>query len=148
MIMATLDGCTFTLLTAEFSTFIGANFSKMNYLLSTKIRAKECDFTYASFQKAKLSESQFIRCKLVETAFNDAIMQQTVFAKSDLSGTIFHNADLRKSDFRGAKNYAFNPAFCKLRLAKFSKNEVTGLLSQFEIDISDEEPDDDSIEML
>ena len=73
------------------------------------------------------------------------MLQEADFSESDLSGAQFDNCDmfqsifdhtiLEKADFRTAYNYAIDPENNKIRKAKFSVQNIAGLLTKYDIEI-------------
>jgi hypothetical protein len=52
-----------------------------------------------------------------------------------LADAKFENTILQKADLRSAFNYAIDPEINKIKKAKFSLPEVTGLLKKYDIEI-------------
>lgn len=67
--------------------------------------------------------------------FTETDLSMGVFHECDLLDSVFAQSILEKTDFRTAKNYAFDPELNKLKKAKFSIPEVIGLLGKYEIEI-------------
>jgi hypothetical protein len=51
-------------------------------------------------------------------------------------GSSFENTNLEKADFGTAYNYSINPNLNRIKKAKFSLPAVTGLLDQYDIEIT------------
>lgn len=68
--------------------------------------------------------------------FTNADVTAASFEQSDLHNAVFSNTILEKADFRSAYNFAIHPDENKLRKAKFSKDNLQGLLKVYKIDIS------------
>ena len=75
----------------------------------------------------------FKQCVIHEVDFTDADLSNAVFDNCDLMGSTFMNTNVEKANFSTAKNYSINPAFNKIKKAKFSVPEITGLLHQYDI---------------
>ena len=75
----------------------------------------------------------FKECSLHDVDFTEADLSNAVFAHCDLMGSTFMQSNLEKADFSTAKNYSINPAFNKIKKARFSVPEITGLLHQYDI---------------
>jgi len=58
-----------------------------------------------------------------------------VFDNCDLTQAIFDHTILEKADFRTSYNYSFDPEINRIKKAKFSVPEVSGLLDKYDIDI-------------
>jgi len=52
-----------------------------------------------------------------------------------LAGAIFENTILEKADFRTSLNYSIDPENNRIRKAKFSILEISGLLDKYDIEI-------------
>ena len=77
-----------------------------------------------------------ILSRLHEVDFAEADMMGVNFNNCDLSGSSFEKTNLEKADFRTAFNYSFDPEHNKIKKAKFSKEEVVGLLRKYNIEIT------------
>jgi uncharacterized protein YjbI with pentapeptide repeats len=60
-------------------------------------------------------------------------LKMAKFRETDLTGTFFRQCDLTEADFRGAKNYRFNPWENQMKNARFSTPEVLSFLSPLQI---------------
>ncbi len=94
-------------------------------------RMEKCSFQEIRFRDFSIKNSQ-----VWEGHFASCDLRESDFSKSDLSGTIFEDNDLRKSDFRAAQNYQFDPTQNKIKGAKFSLPEVLVFLQPYGISIS------------
>lgn len=61
--------------------------------------------------------------------------EECTFRNCDLSGAIFNHTNIEKVDFRTSHNYSINPEINRIKKAKFSLNEVSGLLHKYDIEI-------------
>ncbi len=59
-----------------------------------------------------------------------------VFDACDLAGAIFINSNLENADFRTASNFIIDPTDNKIKNARFSPNNIEGLLTKFKIKLS------------
>jgi uncharacterized protein YjbI with pentapeptide repeats len=103
-------------------TFFSANF-------------KNCQINYCNFSDLNMKSSSFDGSKLKENDFTNTVLKGADFKNVDLSGTVFHNCDLSNADFSSAVQYDINPNTNKIKKAKFSLPEATGLLQAFDITI-------------
>ncbi|WP_160114650.1 pentapeptide repeat-containing protein [Aquimarina sp. AU474] len=113
----------------------GVNFSICNDFMFS-IQFKNCNLNYASFYGFVIKNTLFDSCLLKETDFTDADLTGSNFSNSELSGAIFNNTIAEKVDFTLANNFDIDPSQNKLKNAKFSKNNLIGLLRKFNINIS------------
>ena len=75
----------------------------------------------------------FNSCNLEEVDFTESMLQNAVFENCDLKKTIFDRTNLEKVDFKTAFNLDINPQENKLKGAKFSKQNVVGLVSIYKV---------------
>jgi hypothetical protein len=73
------------------------------------------------------------RHNLQEEDFTETVLMSSVFDNCDLGSAIFENTNLEKSDFKTAFNFNINPEKNRLKGAKFSKENLYGLLSDYKI---------------
>jgi uncharacterized protein YjbI with pentapeptide repeats len=76
-----------------------------------------------------LRRLKVINCLADDVDFSQSNLSDAVFTGTNLTDARFHKNQLLKADFRGAKNYTFDPGTCKTTGAKFSFPEVLGLLA-------------------
>ena len=53
----------------------------------------------------------------------------------DLTDTKFENTVIEKADFRTSFNYSIDPYLNRIKKAKFSLTNITGLLDKYDIEI-------------
>ena len=70
---------------------------------------------------------------LKEVDFAEADLTSASFVNCDMTGTLFDNTKLLKADLRTSYNFSIDPASNAIKGAKFSKEEVIGLLSKYDI---------------
>ena len=70
-----------------------------------------------------------------EVNFTEADLQEAVFDRCDLAGTTFSFSKLQKADFRTAYNFTIDPENNPLKKTKFAKQNLTGLLRKYDLDI-------------
>ena len=97
------------------------------------------------FESCLLKLSVFNKLIIKNTRFTDCNLQEADFTGTDLTGSVFTNCDLmratfehtiiEKADFRSAFNFSINPETNRIRKARFSLPEVTGLLDVYGIEI-------------
>jgi len=104
------------------------------------------DFLFAAtFEDCILNLSSFCNRKMKKTIFRNCTMHETEFAETDLTNAVFDNCDLanasflhsilEKADFRTSYNYSIDPERNKMKKAKFSKENVAGLLDKYDIEV-------------
>lgn len=60
-----------------------------------------------------------------------------MFKDTDLSGAVFQNSNLTMADFRTAIGYQINPEATILNKARFSKDNLEGLVKHLPIQITE-----------
>ena len=113
---------------------LGVDFSaSSSFLFSMSFH--NCVLDYSSFLQKKMKKTNFIDCSIKEADFSEVDLSMAVFKNCDLSNAIFMRTNLEKTDFRTARNYAFDPELNKVKRAKFSHFALAGLLYKFNLDI-------------
>jgi len=98
-----------------------------------------------TFEDCQLDHSSFYRTKIKKTNFKNSSLKDSDFTECDLTGSVFKNCDLdramfektilEKADLRTSFNYSIDPENNRLRKAKFSLLEISGLLDKYDIEI-------------
>ncbi len=96
---------------------------------------ENCNLNHSSFYRKRMAKTIFRNSQLVEVDFTDCDLSQALFANCNLSDAKFENTNLEKADLRLAHHYSINPAFNKIKKARFSLTGVVGLLNQYDIEI-------------
>jgi uncharacterized protein YjbI with pentapeptide repeats len=94
---------------------------------------KDCQLNFSSFYQLKIPKTTFTNCNLQEVDFTETIATSCLFDNTDLKGAIFEDTNLENSDFRTAFNFNINPEKNHLKQAKFSRENLYGLLSDYKI---------------
>lgn len=92
-----------------------------------------CQMNLTSFHLLKIKGIEFIECNLTEADFSDADLTKVKFNNCDLSRAIFNYTNLEGADFRTSYNFSIDPELNKMKKAKFSLNNATGLLDKYNI---------------
>ena len=82
-----------------------------------------------------MRKTNFTDCSLKEVDFSNVDLSESVFKNCELSGATFSNTILEKVDFRTALNYSIDPELNKMKKAKFSVLNLSGLLNKHNLDI-------------
>jgi len=88
---------------------------------------------FSSFYQLKLKNTPFNECKLLEVDFTAANLTEAFFNACNLEKAVFENSILEKADFTTSFNLNIDPERNRLKKAKFSKENVDGLLSKYDI---------------
>jgi uncharacterized protein YjbI with pentapeptide repeats len=79
--------------------------------------------------------TSFINCLLKECDFSEADLREADFDSSDLSDATFDQTLLEKADFTSAIGFRIQPDQNRIKGAMFSRDNLAGLLMQYEIKI-------------
>lgn len=96
---------------------------------------EHCLLDHASFYRLKLKKTIFRHCKLEGADFTETDLTESVFDHCQLLSATFDHTLLEKADFRTAYQYTIDPESNRVRKARFSLPEVTGLLNKYDIRI-------------
>lgn len=113
---------------------LGLRFEDCSAILLS-FSASDCQLDFSSFSRQKLRETVFRRCRMWEVDLGEADFSQSVFDHCDLKGAIFDRTNLTKADLSSAYHFQINPGINTLKKAKFSKENVIGLLGNLGIEI-------------
>ena len=132
--LVNLDNATLDNISFSKCKLVGINFGAVNTLLfSVNFNLSHLDYSF--FSNVKMKKTKFIDCTLKEVEFNHTDLTLATFKNCDLIGSTFVNTTLEKADFRTSKNISFDPDFNKMKKAKFSNQELAGLLTKYNLDI-------------
>ncbi|MFT5602640.1 MAG: fluoroquinolone resistance protein, partial [Flavobacteriales bacterium] len=118
----TFDGC----------KLLGIKFDDCKEFLFS-INCNQCILDLSSFYGLKLDSCSFQACQMNEVDFTEASLKGLSFDDCDLTRSIFYNSELSKCDFQTAENFSISPKFNNLKGATFSRDNLEGLLSSFQI---------------
>lgn len=96
-----------------------------------------CQLNHSSFFKTKIKKTIFKDSQLIETDFSNADLTSVVFDNCDLSQAVFNQSVLEKADFRTSFNYSIDLEVNRIKKAKFSIQNIAGLLRKYNIDIEE-----------
>lgn len=114
--------------------FVGTSFEAVNpFLLLMKFKA--CHFQLSSFVGLAMPETKFENCRLQEVDFSESDLTKSQIIESDLSGCIFKNTILEAADLQSAFHFSIDPSQNKIKGARFSASNLSGLLDKYEIEI-------------
>ncbi len=130
-----ISQASFKTVSFESCKLMGIQFQQANPFLF-KVVFEACNLSLSSFYSMNINKTQFIDCDLSEVDFTETELKESDFSGSTLSQTIFEKTNLSKSDFRTAENFRINPSENNIKKAKFSKENLAGLLADFDIIIS------------
>lgn len=114
---------------------LGVRFDHCNTFLIS-FRFTSCILNFASFYQLKIKQTTFTECKLQDADFTQADVSKGVFRECDLQRAVFDGANLSHADFRTAYQYHIDPEQTILTKARFSQNNLAGLLNKYKLDIT------------
>ena len=132
--MAVLKDTAFQEVTFKHCKLLGLHFDDCNGF-SLSFAFENCVLNFASFFRVKLKNTAFSNCKLEEADFVEADLSHAVFVDCDLKNAVFENTNMEGADFRTAFNFAIDPELNRIVKAKFSRENVLGLLGRYKISI-------------
>ncbi|KQC30338.1 pentapeptide repeat-containing protein [Flagellimonas eckloniae] len=114
------------------SKLMGLRFEDCNdFLLAVEF--ENSDLSFASFFQLSIKNTPFKDCKLIETDFTEADLTLSTFTNCNIDRAIFNQTILEKADFRTSFNFDIDPQQNKLKKARFSKENLIGLLKKHDI---------------
>jgi len=130
--MAKLKGTAFQEVDFKTCKLLGLRFDECkDFLLS--FRFEGCILSYASFYKLKLKNTHFVDCKLEQVEFVETDLSNAVFQHCDLSLAVFERTILEGADLKTAYNFSIDPENNRIKKAKFSVQNIVGLLDKYGI---------------
>jgi fluoroquinolone resistance protein len=132
MSMAKLRNTAFKDVQFKNCKLLGLRFDNCNpFLISFNF--ENCILNFSSFFALKLKNTRFDNCKLEEVEFVEADLTNAVFKNCDLHKAVFDRTKLEGADFRTAFNFSVDPEINTIKKAKFSPQNVVGLLHKYKI---------------
>ncbi|REE00075.1 pentapeptide repeat-containing protein [Marinoscillum furvescens] len=113
---------------------LGLHFEDCNPFL-LEVHFEKCQLDLSTFYGLKLPKTRFHQCSLREVDFTESDLSQSSFGGCDLSGATFERTNLTKADLREAEHFNINPNLNTLKKARFSRMDLAGLLTTFDLDI-------------
>lgn len=126
-----------SLRTTSFSAckMMGVYFDECN-TIGLSFKFQSCNLSYSSFINLPMKKSVFLDCILHQVDFSNADMPNSSFEKSDLKNALFFNTNLEGCNLTLAHSFNIDPTKNRIRGAKFSYENVKGLLTVFGIEIT------------
>ncbi|GAB4024762.1 pentapeptide repeat-containing protein [Spirosoma gilvum] len=95
-----------------------------------------CQLDYTTFLNRKLKKASFIDCSIREAFFLNCELVGTSFTNCNLELTKFDGNDLTQADFSSSYHLIINPEENKLKKARFSLQNLPGLLKKYDLVIN------------
>ncbi|MDP4636725.1 MAG: pentapeptide repeat-containing protein [Crocinitomicaceae bacterium] len=119
---------------AEFEEckLLGLRFEESNPFLFA-IKCNTSVLNFSSFYKMSLKNTALSNCQLQDVDFTEADCSLCSFEGSDCLAANFFQTNLQGADFRSAINFSIDPTQNRVKKAKFSRNNLHGLLHSFSL---------------
>lgn len=104
-----------------------------NFIISMNF--ENCTLNFSSFFQLKLKKIKFNNCSLQEVDFVETNLTGASFDNSNLQRAVFARSILEQADFRTATNFSIDPENNKMTKAKFSNQNIAGLLDKYNLSI-------------
>lgn len=119
--------------------FFNCNFTSVNFAMTDQVlysfHFNHCQLDYTQFYALKLKKIKFSYCSLISADFMETDLTQATFEECDLHQTVFVKTNLTGADFYSSRNFNIDPEKNKIKGALFSKDNIKGLLSKYQIKI-------------
>lgn len=111
---------------------MGTSFSEI-HKMAPSITFSNSKVEMCNFESLDLQDFKMEGCKATDCIFWSCGLIEANFSNTILTGVQFERCNLSKADFRGAREYRFNPQDNQVKGAKFSQPDVLGLLHNLQI---------------
>ena len=132
--MAKLQGTAFRKVKFTDCKLLGLNFENCNPF-GLEMSFEHCVLDHSIFYKTNLKNTSFINSQIHEADFTESDLTHSIFEKCDLQGATFENTILEKANLKTAYNFQIDPEKNRIKKAKFSTENISGLLAQYDIKI-------------
>ena len=113
---------------------LGLHFNNCDSLFMS-MNFDDCNLELASFFDLSLKRTQFKKCNFNGADLTRSDFTQTSFEDCDFKAAIFDGTILDQADLRTAFNFNIDPENNSLKKARFSKENLAGLLLKYQIKI-------------
>lgn len=132
--MATIKETAFRSVKFKNCKLLGLNFYECHHFLLA-FHFESCTLNYSSFEGLSLKQTIFKDCNLEGVEFIGTDLSHVSFTNSTLRDATFEDCNLENADFRTALHFRIDPESNKMHKAKFSSQNVAGLLEKYKIEI-------------
>ena len=94
---------------------------------------ENCALKFASFQQLSLKNTHFVGCNMEGVDFTTSDLTLSIFQDCDLQNAIFDRTILERANLQTARNFNIDPDKNRITKAKFSKENIDGLLRKYNI---------------
>ena len=132
--MTKFDNCQLDNITFKGCKLLGVNFSSCNDFLFS-LNFDGCILDCCSFLRKKMPKTLFVNSSIRDADFTACDLTNSTFKNTDLTNSVFARTILKGANFLTAKNYNIDPENNTITKAKFSLQDVVGLLNKYNIEI-------------
>ncbi|MVM37821.1 pentapeptide repeat-containing protein [Spirosoma sp. HMF3257] len=100
------------------------------------VNFQECQLDNTAFLNRKLKKAKFVDCSIIEAHFIRCELVGALFKNCNLEFAKFDGNDLTQVDFSSSYNIELNPDENKVKKAKFSLQNLPGLLTKYDLIIN------------
>lgn len=133
--MCNVSGTTFQEVRFEDCKLLGLRFDTAASF-GFSVSAQHCQLQHASFYKVRLRKVKFEHCQMQGVDFAEADLTEGVLGHCDLRDAIFDRTVLEKADFRTASGFSIDPEKNKMKKARFSVQNLAGLLDKYGLQLT------------
>jgi len=106
---------------------LGLHFEQCNPFLFS-VNFSRCTLNFSSFYQLNMKATTFEGCSLQEVDFTETNLEGSHFYECELSDAVFDRTNLSAADLRKAYRFNIDPSGNLLKGARFSVNNLQGLL--------------------
>ena len=111
---------------------LGVSFSAIRDF-GFEIHMKQCNLSFASFDKKKVYKSTFQHCNMEGVNFTQADLSKCKLVHCNMLDALFNNTNLSGVDFRTNTNFVIHPAANNVKKAHFQSHDLYRLLTAYNI---------------
>ncbi len=113
---------------------LGIQFDRINQLLFSA-SFENCHLNDCTFYEMKLRQTEFSNSSLEGADFTASDLKQVKVVGCDLFNASFDRANLEGADFQMSVRLQIDPEITRITKAKFSLNQLPGLLTKYDLKI-------------
>ena len=111
---------------------LGVSFSAIRDF-GFEIHMKQCNLSFASFDKKKVYKSTFQHCNMEGVNFTQADLSKSKLSECNMLDALFNNTNLSGVDFRSNTNFVIHPETNNIKKARFQSQDLRRLLVGYNI---------------
>lgn len=115
---------------------MGLFFEQCN-IFGLEMSFEECALDHSSFHGLNLPDTSFSGTRMIDVDLSKANLSACEFKECDLLGAMFDDTNIENTDLSSAVNMQLDPDSNRIKGTKFSLYALPGLLTKYDIEISD-----------